>query len=56
MISPLFFSSPHNLVMGKLFVLLLEDDVNEIAYHAEVAGLSYELSATAKGLTVLPNF
>lgn len=52
MVTPLFHSSPHFFVMGRLFSLLLEDEINEIAYHADVAGLSYSSSSTAKGFSV----
>eukprot|EP01127_Copromyxa_protea_P008826 TRINITY_DN2034_c0_g1_i1.p1 TRINITY_DN2034_c0_g1~~TRINITY_DN2034_c0_g1_i1.p1 ORF type:complete len:979 (-),score=187.89 TRINITY_DN2034_c0_g1_i1:64-2946(-) len=49
MVSPLFASSPHHEVMGRLFVLLLEDQLNEITYYADVAGLEYSCNSTYRG-------
>ena len=47
--SPEAYSSPENAVCTRLFVRLLEDALNEVAYEAELAGLSYHLQNTTSG-------
>src|ERR1700679_4206895 len=39
-------------VMTRLYVNLVEDSLNEYAYDADIAGLSYSLSETAQGLNI----
>ena len=44
------YVSPEAAVLTRLFVKLLSDDLNEMAYDAELAGLSYGLHNTKQGL------
>lgn len=46
------YTSPEGAVLTKLFVKLLNDYLNKTAYDAELAGLSYGLSATTSGFRV----
>jgi len=39
--------------MSKLFSMLIADQLNELAYEAEVAGVNYHIEPTVTGLTVL---
>jgi insulysin len=50
--SPAAYESPTAVVMSKLFCKLLTDSLNEYAYDADIAGLSYALSNTIEGLAV----
>lgn len=49
---PETYTSPDNSVMTRLFVKLLGDYLNEVAYPAELAGLSYHLQNTLTGFQV----
>ena len=43
------YVSPEAAVLTRLFVKLLADDLNEMAYDAELAGLSHGLHNTKQG-------
>ena len=43
------YTSPEAAVLTRLYVKLLNDYLNETAYDAELAGLSYGLSNTQSG-------
>ncbi|BDA50691.1 Insulin-degrading enzyme [Coccomyxa sp. Obi] len=49
---PEAYTSPEAAVLTRLFVKLLSDYLNEIAYDAELAGLSWGLNATKSGFLV----
>ena len=46
------YASPEAAVLTRIFTLLLEDYLNETAYDAEVAGLSYSIRSTVSGFLV----
>lgn len=46
------YTSPEAAVLTRLFVKLLNDYLNETAYDAELAGLSYGLSNTTSGFRI----
>ena len=46
------YASPEAAVLTRLFVKLLNDYLNETAYDAELAGLSYGLSNTISGFRI----
>jgi len=48
-LSPDAYSSPTNAVLTALFTRLVTDALNELAYPAEVAGLSYSVYYTQRG-------
>ncbi|KAJ3108951.1 Insulinase (Peptidase M16) [Phlyctochytrium planicorne] len=48
--TPLSYSTPMTCVMTRLFTELLEDDLNQFSYYADVAGLSYSLENNTEGL------
>jgi len=51
LVTPYPKSSPRNLVLGRLYEQLLEDSLTEsFLYDASVAGLTFSLSTTARGL------
>ncbi|KAF9981131.1 Insulinase (Peptidase M16) [Mortierella antarctica] len=50
--SPTAVSSPGNLVKSMLYVRLVNDVLNEEAYSAELAGLSYSLGSTIDGIVL----
>lgn len=52
-VSPLASSSPRRAVLTALYLRLLEDALNEYAYNADLAGLSYQLYPTASGMTLI---
>ena len=43
------YASPEAAVLARLYVKLVNDYLNETAYDAELAGLSYGLSTTISG-------
>ena len=43
------YASPEAAVLARLYVKLVNDYLNETAYDAELAGLSYGLSNTING-------
>jgi len=52
-IIPEAYSSPRVVVLNKLFTLIVGDQLNEIAYEAELAGVSYDIQASVTGFIVL---
>ena len=48
--SPLVSQGPRQAAMAQLFVRLVDDDLNEFAYPAALAGLGYSLSAHSRGM------
>lgn len=50
---PEAYSSPDNAVLTRLFVKLLSDYLNEMAYPAELAGLGYVVHNSLSGFTVV---
>ena len=53
LIVPQTQSDPRNAVIVRIFTKLLADILNEDVYMAEVAGLTYDVSPTSNGLTIL---
>ncbi|GAX77819.1 hypothetical protein CEUSTIGMA_g5262.t1 [Chlamydomonas eustigma] len=47
--SPEAYNSPEHAHMTKLFVALVEDELSELSYDAELAGLQYAVSNTQSG-------
>ena len=47
--SPFTAESPRNMMLTELFAQCLAEDLNEFAYDAELAGLSYKMAATNRG-------
>ena len=50
--NPLVWSTPANLIKAKIYSELVRDALVEYSYDAELAGLSYHLSASVFGLDV----
>ncbi|KAJ3032634.1 hypothetical protein HDV00_007305 [Rhizophlyctis rosea] len=50
--SPLAYSSPKNAVMCQLYVDLLNDALTDVAYHADRAGLEYNVDQELTGVEV----
>jgi insulysin len=50
--TPVASLTPINAVMACLYVDLAEDSLNEYAYNADRAGLSYSLSENTQGLNI----
>ena len=50
--SPLASDTASNAALAELYVLLLNDRLNEFAYPAQLAGLSFSLSKHARGFSV----
>ena len=50
--SPLANDSPQHAVLTELYVKLVNDQLNEFAYPAYLAGLNYELYKHLRGITV----
>ncbi|KAA8494009.1 Insulin-degrading enzyme [Porphyridium purpureum] len=48
--SPAAYQSPRSAVLTNLYTQLLNDDLNEFAYDADIAGLRYTLSNTMMGM------
>ncbi|KAI9477913.1 MAG: Metalloenzyme, LuxS/M16 peptidase-like protein [Benjaminiella poitrasii] len=48
--SPLAYATPSNCVKTRLYTDLLKDSLNEYAYDAEVAGLSYDIENQLEGM------
>ena len=51
--TPFAYHSPRSAVYTRLFTAMVEDVLNEYSYEAELAGLHYSLSNTAKGMQLL---
>ena len=43
--TPAAYASPEAAVMTHLFSMVVEEELNEFAYDADIAGLRYQLSA-----------
>ena len=52
-VSPLAHTSPASTVLTSLYARLLEDALSEYSYDADIAGLSYSLTPTATGLSLV---
>ncbi|XP_071494745.1 insulin-degrading enzyme-like [Diadema antillarum] len=52
MTSPLAYMDPLHCNMTAIFCILLRDALNEYAYAAEIAGISYSIDSTIYGLEV----
>ncbi|KAM3567256.1 hypothetical protein VYU27_010595, partial [Nannochloropsis oceanica] len=52
LLSRQIYSSPTNVVLHRLYNMLLRDELNEYAYDASTAGLSYSVSTRTTGLSV----
>ena len=50
--SPFAAVTPENTVKANLYCTLVKDALNEYSYDAEISGLDYELSDTARGLHI----
>lgn len=50
--APHCYSSPENAVLTQLYIRLLLDNLNELSYDAELAGLSYNAFGTTTGFLV----
>ncbi|ORZ23200.1 Metalloenzyme, LuxS/M16 peptidase-like protein [Absidia repens] len=48
--NPLINATPRHTVISELYVSMLIDSLNEYAYYAEVAGLTYDLASQSNGL------
>jgi insulysin len=48
--SPFFSSTPQNSVLSHMFRKLVQDNLNEFAYEAEIAGLAYSIDITSSGM------
>jgi len=46
------YASPEAAVLTKVFALLVDDYLNEVAYDAELAGLSFSIRSTTSGFLV----
>lgn len=51
--NPSFGASPKNVALTRLFKVALSDTLTEFAYPAALAGLSYEIDFTVKGLRLV---
>ncbi|ORY83170.1 Metalloenzyme, LuxS/M16 peptidase-like protein [Protomyces lactucae-debilis] len=49
---PALRQSAKDAVMGKLFIELLKDSLNEFSYNADIAGLQYSIEPTVGGLNL----
>ena len=49
---PEAYSSPDQAVMTRLFTSLIEDELSELSYDAELAGLRYSVSNSQSGFLV----
>jgi hypothetical protein len=46
------YASPEAAVLTKVFALLMDDHLNEVAYDADLAGLSFGMRSTTSGFLV----
>ncbi|KXJ05018.1 Insulin-degrading enzyme, partial [Exaiptasia diaphana] len=49
---PLAYVDPAHCNLSSIFVKLLKDELNEFAYDAEIAGISYSIDNTMYGMSV----
>ena len=47
------YKDPVNYAQTLLFVMLLNDDLKEYAYNADVAGINFKISNDLYGLVVI---
>ncbi|EWM30042.1 insulin-degrading enzyme [Nannochloropsis gaditana] len=52
LLSRQIYSSPPSVVLHRLYNMLLRDELNEFAYEAAMAGLSYSVTTRTTGLSV----
>lgn len=52
MLSARATATPRDAALASLYALLVEDDLNEFAYPATLAGLQYGISPSSRGLSV----
>ena len=52
MLSARATATPRDAALASLFALLVQDDLNEFAYPATLAGLQYGISPSSRGLSV----
>jgi insulysin len=52
-ISPFAYLTPKHAVLTSLYTRILEDELNEFAYDADLAGLSYSLWNTSVGIQLV---
>lgn len=50
--NPVTYASAKNLVLTKVFIAMLKDDLKTFAYDAEIAGLGYDVDAVDNGLVL----
>ena len=50
--SPESYASPEQAVMTRLFTSLIEDELSELSYDADLAGLRYGVSNSQSGFLV----
>ena len=48
--TPAAYMSPEAAVMTQLFAQIVEEELNEFAYDADIAGLRFQVSASVRGL------
>jgi insulysin len=49
---PSTYSSPHNIIMARLFTLLVSDSLTEYSYYGDLAGVSYDIQPSVTGFNV----
>lgn len=52
LIIPESYTSPRVVVLSKLLSMLVADQLNEIAYEAEMAGVYYDIQSSVTGFTI----
>lgn len=50
--TPSAYVSPASCIKGKMLTELLKDDLNELSYYADCAGLSYDFDNNTEGFVV----
>ena len=53
LVTPLAHQTPSSTVLTSLYARLLDDALSEYSYDADIAGLSYSLTPTATGLSLV---
>ncbi|KAL0491918.1 insulysin [Acrasis kona] len=46
------YSSPHNIIMARLFALLISDSLTQYSYYGDLAGVSYDIQPSVTGFNV----